>query len=92
MINSRANIPLHGVTLETVLARQVDRYGWEEMGRTILTTCFTNDPGIKTRLKFLHCRIPTGRVQHLLSLTPQVPVAQNPLSERQSGSFVLAGS
>jgi len=45
--------PLHGVTLEMVLTHLVDRYGWDELGRPIRIKCFTNDPSIKSSLKFL---------------------------------------
>ena len=36
--------PLHGVTLEMMLNRLVDRYGWEKMGTLVKIKCFTNDP------------------------------------------------
>ncbi len=29
---SQPNNPLHGVTLETVVTRLVEHYGWEELG------------------------------------------------------------
>jgi uncharacterized protein (DUF2132 family) len=45
--------PLHGITLETILTSLVDRYGWEELGKIIDIKCFTNDPSIKSSLKFL---------------------------------------
>ncbi len=45
--------PLHGVTLEMILTRLVDRYGWEELGRIIHIKCFTHEPSIKSSLKFL---------------------------------------
>ncbi len=45
--------PLHGVTLETMLRRLVDRLGWEEMGRRIPVRCFTQDPSVSSSLKFL---------------------------------------
>ena len=47
------NNPLHGITLEMVLTRLVEHYGWEEMGRCIDIRCFNNDPSIKSSLKFL---------------------------------------
>ena len=53
MNDSRPKDPLHGVTLETILTRLVEKYGWEEMGRIIDIKCFTNDPSIKSSLKFL---------------------------------------
>ncbi|MBU1192532.1 MAG: VF530 family protein [Gammaproteobacteria bacterium] len=45
--------PLHGVTLEQVLTQLVERYGWDELGRTININCFTHEPSIKSSLKFL---------------------------------------
>ena len=51
--SSHPNDPLHGVTLETVLRKMVDRYGWEEMGRMIPIRCFLFDPTIKSSLTFL---------------------------------------
>jgi uncharacterized protein (DUF2132 family) len=53
MSNSQPNNPLHGVTLEMILTHLVDRYGWEELGRTINIKCFTHEPSIKSSLKFL---------------------------------------
>lgn len=51
---------LHGVTLEMILARLVEQYGWEELGKRIVIKCFTNDPSIKSSLKFLR-RTPWAR-------------------------------
>jgi uncharacterized protein (DUF2132 family) len=45
--------PLHGITLEMMLARLVAHHGWEEMGKRIAIQCFTSDPSIKSSLKFL---------------------------------------
>jgi len=53
MSDSQPNNPLHGVTLEMILTHLVDRYGWEELGRTINIRCFTHEPSIKSSLKFL---------------------------------------
>jgi uncharacterized protein (DUF2132 family) len=53
MSDRQSNNPLHGVTLETILTRLVERYGWEELGRTININCFTHEPSIKSSLKFL---------------------------------------
>ena len=44
---------MHGVTLEMVLTRLLEKYGWEELGRRIKINCFTSDPSIKSSLKFL---------------------------------------
>lgn len=53
MSQQRKQDPLHGVTLEMVVTRLVDRYGWEELGSRIRIKCFTNDPSISSCLKFL---------------------------------------
>lgn len=45
--------PLHGVTLESILNRLVQRYGWREMGRRIPIRCFQFNPTIKSSLTFL---------------------------------------
>jgi len=58
--NEQPNNPLHGITLETILTRLVERYGWEELGRRIPINCFRNDPDIKSSLKFLR-RTPWAR-------------------------------
>ncbi|HBR18270.1 MAG TPA: transporter [Deltaproteobacteria bacterium] len=53
MTNQQPNNPLHGITLETILTRLVEHYGWAEMGRIITIRCFNSDPSIKSSLKFL---------------------------------------
>jgi uncharacterized protein (DUF2132 family) len=45
--------PLHGVTLEMLVTRLVEKYGWEELGRRIKINCFISDPSIASSLKFL---------------------------------------
>ena len=44
---------LHGVTLESLLTRLVDHYGWDQLGIRIEINCFLSDPSIKSSLKFL---------------------------------------
>jgi uncharacterized protein (DUF2132 family) len=53
MSRSQPKNPLHGVTLEMVLTRLVERHGWEELGRIVNIRCFTHEPSIKSSLKFL---------------------------------------
>lgn len=55
-----AKDPLHGVTLEMVLTRLVEKYGWEDMSRRIRINCFAKDPSIKSSLTFLR-RTPWAR-------------------------------
>jgi uncharacterized protein (DUF2132 family) len=45
--------PLHGVTLEMIVTRLYEAYGWEELGREVRINCFNFDPSIKSSLKFL---------------------------------------
>jgi uncharacterized protein (DUF2132 family) len=45
--------PLHGVTLEMILVRLLEKYGWEKMGRKIKLQCFLSEPSIKSSLVFL---------------------------------------
>jgi uncharacterized protein (DUF2132 family) len=45
--------PLHGITLEMIVTQLVSQYGWVELGRRIPIKCFTNDPSVKSSLKFL---------------------------------------
>lgn len=48
-----SNDPLHGITLEQIVTELSDRYGWDEMGRTIPVRCFLNNPSVKSSLTFL---------------------------------------
>jgi uncharacterized protein (DUF2132 family) len=59
-MNEQPNNPLHGITLETILNQLVEQFGWEELGKRIPIRCFTNDPSIKSSLKFLR-RTPWAR-------------------------------
>ena len=45
--------PLHGITLQAILERLVDHYGWEEMGKRVRIRCFNTNPSIKSSLTFL---------------------------------------
>ncbi|GJQ60519.1 MAG: DUF2132 domain-containing protein [Candidatus Scalindua sp. AMX11] len=60
MKDQQPNNPLHGITLENILTRLVDHYGWYEMGIVINIRCFNHDPSIKSSLKFLR-RTPWAR-------------------------------
>lgn len=53
MSSEQPNNPLHGLTLEVILTRLVEYYGWEEMARRININCFKSDPSVKSSLKFL---------------------------------------
>ncbi len=49
----KQNDPLHSKTLEFIVEALVDHYGWEELGYRIKINCFTNNPSVKSSLKFL---------------------------------------
>ena len=51
--SSQPNNPLHGITLEAIVMHLVQQYGWAELGKRIPIKCFTNDPSVKSSLKFL---------------------------------------
>ena len=44
--------PLHGVTLEMVVTKLADHYGWGRLAQRIDINCFKSDPSIKSSLKF----------------------------------------
>lgn len=45
--------PMHGVTLESVVVKLVEHYGWDILANRIKINCFKNDPSVKSSLKFL---------------------------------------
>jgi len=60
MSEEQPNNPLHDLTLEAILTRLVDHYGWEGLARRITVRCFELDPSIKSSLVFLR-RTPWAR-------------------------------
>ena len=60
MGNEQPNNPLHGKKLVDILDFLVEKYGWEKLGNRINIRCFTNDPSVKSSLKFLR-RTPWAR-------------------------------
>lgn len=60
MTEHKSKDPLHGVTLEQIVTRLVEYYGWEELGEKIDINCFTSNPSVKSSLKFLR-RTPWAR-------------------------------
>lgn len=59
-MEAQPNNPLHGIKLQQILEELVENYGWEHLGYKIEINCFTNDPSIKSSLKFLR-RTPWAR-------------------------------
>lgn len=52
-MESQANNPLHGKTLEAILTHLVNTFGWEELGNKIKINCFRSNPSMTSSLKFL---------------------------------------
>lgn len=52
--------PLHGITLEVIVTRLVEHFGWTALGKRIKIRCFTHTPSIQSSLKFLR-RTPWAR-------------------------------
>ncbi|MEW6998908.1 VF530 family DNA-binding protein [Colwelliaceae bacterium BS250] len=50
---NKSNEPLHGVKLEQILTELEKKIGWDKMGELLNIRCFTNNPRLKTSLKFL---------------------------------------
>ena len=60
MTEFQSKDPLHGITLEVILTRLVQQYGWPALAKLIPIRCFYNEPSIKSSLKFLR-RTPWAR-------------------------------
>ncbi|MFQ5544273.1 MAG: VF530 family DNA-binding protein [Nitrospiria bacterium] len=53
MSEQQPNNPLHGITLEQIVNRLHEHYGWGALGKRINIRCFNCDPSLKSSLKFL---------------------------------------
>lgn len=53
MSQEQPNNPLHGMTLEKILVRLQEHYGWEGLDERVKINCFYENPSIKSSLKFL---------------------------------------
>lgn len=72
MPQQQSNNPLHGITLESIVTALVAHYGWTGLAERIPVNCFSNDPSIKSSLKFLR-KTPWARdkVEALYLLTQE---------------------
>lgn len=61
-METQPNNPLHGIKLEQIINDLVAHYGWEYMGTMIKIKCFTDNPSVKSSLKFLR-RTPWARTK-----------------------------
>ena len=50
---NNCNDPLHGVKLEQILTELEKKLGWQQMGELLNIRCFTDNPHLKSNLKFL---------------------------------------
>lgn len=50
---TQVNNPLHGLTLEVIVTKLVEYYGYPSLAKQINIRCFKEDPSIKSSLKFL---------------------------------------
>lgn len=62
MNEAQSNNPMHGVTLESIVVKLVEYYGWDGLANRIRINCFKNDPSVKSSLKFLR-KTPWAREQ-----------------------------
>lgn len=53
MENLKSKDPLHGITLQKIVEKLVDYYGFDTLGELIKVKCFTDNPSIKSSLTFL---------------------------------------
>jgi uncharacterized protein (DUF2132 family) len=53
MSEEQPNSPLHGITLEMIVTRLEQHYGWDGLAQRININCFKSEPSIKSSLKFL---------------------------------------
>ena len=60
MPEKQPNNPLHGIKLADLLEYLVAERGWEDLALKVNINCFSNNPSIKSCLKFLR-RTPWAR-------------------------------
>ncbi|MEH6591664.1 MAG: VF530 family protein [Halioglobus sp.] len=53
MSDNQPKNPLHGLTLEFIVTKLVDHYGWDGLAQKIDINCFKSDPSVKSSLTFL---------------------------------------
>lgn len=79
---TQANNPLHGLTLETIVTKLVEFYGYPKLSQQINIRCFKEDPSIKSSLKFLR-KTPWARTKvEELYLKTRFEVKNSPWSQQ----------
>ncbi len=53
MDKRQINNPLHGITLEAIVTRLAEHYGWDELGALIPINCFRINPSVRSSLTYL---------------------------------------
>jgi uncharacterized protein (DUF2132 family) len=54
--------PMHGVTLQMIIERLQEKYGWEALADKIHIKCFDQNPSVASSLKFLR-KTPWARLR-----------------------------
>lgn len=52
-MESKFKDPLHGITLQKIVEKLVDHYGFDTLGELISIKCFNENPSVKSSLTFL---------------------------------------
>ena len=53
MEKQKSQDPLHGITLQKIVEKLVDHYGFDTLGELISIKCFNENPSVKSSLTFL---------------------------------------
>ena len=53
MENKSSKDPLHGITLQKIVEKLVQYYGFDTLGELIKIRCFNENPSVKSSLTFL---------------------------------------
>jgi uncharacterized protein (DUF2132 family) len=53
MENLKSKDPLHGITLQKIVEKLVDYYGFDTLGELIKIKCFNENPTVNSSLTFL---------------------------------------
>lgn len=53
MEKQKSKDPLHGITLQKIVEKLVDYYGFDTLGELISIKCFIDNPSVKSSLTFL---------------------------------------
>lgn len=79
---TQANNPLHGLTLETIVTKLVEFYGYPKLADQIDIRCFKENPSIKSSLKFLR-KTPWARTKvEELYISTRFEVVNSPWSQQ----------